>query len=303
MISSLGSKQHDCNDVQQKESSGAVNAVGANLQTSVEVSQTTDMLLEQILESSSNTSDCNNSDDIMLTAATIQSSPRSTSANSLSSIHLEEEETKEIESSTNRPHVGSYQQDKQDVYMKDADEKDKAKLDDDEWSKMSAESHILSNYSFDFSDEEESIADQKKIDASCQLSKRFDINLVVSSIERGEAVLDQVDGKDIVLLVGKTGTGKSTLIQGIAGRQLRETTHSCKSEYGDVDEKVVFETVQDALPGFEIGHEKTSMTSHISCYDPTQEGKKSNVVYVDCPGFEDTNGHEVDVATSVMLSK
>eukprot|EP00957_Ditylum_brightwellii_P109042 8318078-Ditylum_brightwellii.AAC.1 len=93
MISSLGSKQHDCNDVQQKESFGDATAVEANLQTSVEVSQTTNMILGQtdhkegddtstsgnivVLESSSNESACNNGKDNMLTTATIQSSSRS----------------------------------------------------------------------------------------------------------------------------------------------------------------------------------------------------------------------------------
>ena len=33
------------------------------------------------------------------------------------------------------------------------------------------------------------------------------------------------------------------------------------------------------------------------------KGSASNLVYVDSPGFEDTNGQEADIATSVMLSQ
>ena len=65
----------------------------------------------------------------------------------------------------------------------------------------------------------------------------------------------------------------------------------------------MYEAADDALPGFEIGHAKISRTAHISCYDPNKEGKESPVVYVESPGVEDTNGHEVDVSTSVMLSE
>eukprot|EP00957_Ditylum_brightwellii_P134027 10218784-Ditylum_brightwellii.AAC.1 len=190
--------------------------------------------------------------------------------------------------------------------MEDVDEdKRRASLgvNDDDESKMSTESIASRKFSFDSSDEEISLTEANTKAVSAQLTKRFDINLLVSSIERGEAVLRQVAGKDAVVVVGKTGTGKSTLIQSVAGRQLIQTTHSCSSKYGEAADKVVFETAQDALPGFEIGHAKTSRTAHLNCYDPTKEGKESHVVYVDCPGFEDTNGHEADVATSVMLSK
>ena len=55
------------------------------------------------------------------------------------------------------------------------------------------------------------------------VSSAFDMKLLRASIQNGEPILEHIAGKDVVLVVGKTGTGKSTLIQGIAGKKLRAT--------------------------------------------------------------------------------
>jgi GTP-binding protein EngB required for normal cell division len=124
------------------------------------------------------------------------------------------------------------------------------------------------------------------------------VKLLCDSIINGEGSLERVAEKDVVLIVGKTGTGKSTLIQGIAGRELRAVVHQTK-QWSGTAQKEVFEATAP-LPEFEIGHVKTSMTKQINCY--VREASEE-VVYLDTPGFEDTDGHEIDIATSVMLSK
>jgi hypothetical protein len=88
---------------------------------------------------------------------------------------------------------------------------------------------------------------------------------------------------------------------------------SCLSQDGDKATNVVYNTAEDALPGFDIGHAKASRTAHLNCYDPSNTSggaaaigtslASSRLVFVDTPGFEDTRGSEVDVATSVMLSE
>lgn len=59
---------------------------------------------------------------------------------------------------------------------------------------------------FDFSSDEED--ENPKHSQLNPCNQSFDMKRVVSSIEQGEAVLDRVDGRDVVLVVGKTGTGK-----------------------------------------------------------------------------------------------
>jgi GTP-binding protein EngB required for normal cell division len=156
---------------------------------------------------------------------------------------------------------------------------------------------------FDFSSDEEDYAETQIARFSFS-SRPFNMKLLRDSIENGGPTLERVRGKDVVLVIGKTGTGKSTLIQGIAGKKLHSAVHTT-TWFGQTVEKAVFEA-EEALPGFEIGHAETSMTKHINCYvrqqveSTTQEGE---VVYVDSPGFEDTDGTEMDIATSVMMSQ
>ena len=163
--------------------------------------------------------------------------------------------------------------------------------------------------SFDFdSSESETEEDHDSLSQTKTTFKRFDANLIVESIQYGESVLEVVKGKDIVLIVGKTGTGKSTLIQAIAGRKFHEVEHLYtirkRSECTDAAKKIVYEAI-DPLPGFEIGHAKASKTTTFACFNKSsfKSGSGNDLLFVDSPGFEDTGGQEADIATSVMLSQ
>ena len=125
------------------------------------------------------------------------------------------------------------------------------------------------------------------------MAKRLDLQKVHNSICDGAHVLNQIQGHDAIVLIGKTGTGKSTLIQAISGRQLNETV----DEYG----RVVYDS-DSPLAGFEIGHGKISQTKHLSCF-VHKNASDQPVMYLDSPGFEDTDGVETDLATAAMLKK
>lgn len=93
--------------------------------------------------------------------------------------------------------------------------------------------------------------------------------------------------------------GKSTLIQGIAGKRIHTSFH--KSSFsGETSTKTVFDA-QDALPNFEIGHAKVSKTRSLNAF--LRKIGDNEVVYLDSPGLEDTRGTEMDIATSAMLSQ
>ncbi|KAL7561438.1 hypothetical protein ACA910_009294 [Epithemia clementina (nom. ined.)] len=129
----------------------------------------------------------------------------------------------------------------------------------------------------------------------------FDMQRLQECMHNGAVALDQVVDKHVVLVLGKTGAGKSLLIQGIAGRKITKAvvTHS---SCGQTVEKTVF-VANNELPGFEIGHAKKSMTKCIRCFAPERSsGTKAKCLYVDSPGSEDTDGPEIDVATSVMIN-
>ena len=66
---------------------------------------------------------------------------------------------------------------------------------------------IMSLDSFDFDSDIEMEGDDEAFGlVAGTISKQFDVGFIAGSIERGESVLEQVKDRDVVLIVGKTGT-------------------------------------------------------------------------------------------------
>jgi energy-coupling factor transporter ATP-binding protein EcfA2 len=143
----------------------------------------------------------------------------------------------------------------------------------------------------------ESINDD--LDLGMEVASSFDIKVLQKSIESSAKALEMVRGKDVVMVVGKTGVGKSTLLQGIAGKKIETSVYEATFT-GDKALKQVYD-VKDTMAGFEIGHDAKSMTSHLSAF--LRSDDNSETVYLDSPGMEDTNGVEMDIATSALFSQ
>ncbi len=197
----------------------------------------------------------------------------------------------------------------------DKKEVDMMAMDIDEEKSKYSDFDMMSVESFDFEASDQESDSTEMNEDNLRISNRFDADIVVQSIKRGESTLKKVEDKDCVLIIGKTGTGKSTLIQALAGKKFHESEHTysyCNGQETDTITEIVYEAI-DPLPDFEIGHEKKSKTVTIGCFDPDVSSSstsshesfvgKRNIVLVDTPGFEDTRGPEGDVATSVLLSQ
>ena len=143
------------------------------------------------------------------------------------------------------------------------DYESESKDDDDEESNDSDDGDEEFNFDMDEDgdDDEENKKDGLRSDGDLSLiGKFFDVDLLRDCIKRSEESLKHIEGKDVVLVVGKTGTGKSTFIQGIAGKTFRKSSFSCDDK--NITAKDVFEA-DDPIPGFEIGHAKSSMKKQI----------------------------------------
>ena len=162
-----------------------------------------------------------------------------------------------------------------------------------DWQEVDDGMSFYSADSYQFSDDGINVPGEEE---EPTISKPLNIALLKECIEAGSSTLDKIVDKEVCLVLGKTGSGKSTLLQGIAGKKYQAKVHSIE---GESLEKVVYE-VKDALDDFKIGHDKVSQTSNIQCLE-RKTNKGEVLCYVDSPGWEDTNGHEVDIATCVML--
>ena len=97
-----------------------------------------------------------------------------------------------------------------------------------------------------------------------------------------EVALDargKVEGKEIILVIGGTGSGKSTFINYLAGRTMRPVTG------------VGLEPCVEAEnPISEIGHGHNSITK-----TPKVFTDEHGLTYCDCPGLFDTEGTEAEI--------
>ncbi|WP_010301687.1 hypothetical protein [Candidatus Odyssella thessalonicensis] len=95
---------------------------------------------------------------------------------------------------------------------------------------------------------------------------------------------------EMICTIGNTGDGKSTLINFLAGKELKPTRSARGGWLVDVI---------DPIPGMEPGHTHASQTATPRYwYDPDKRR-----VYYDCPGFRDTRVPENDIRNAYAINK
>lgn len=121
-------------------------------------------------------------------------------------------------------------------------------------------------------------------------------NIVVKEsylmIQMGNIEIYALKGKDVILIIGKTGVGKTSFLQMIHGANFTRATG--ERFYEPVD-------IQQLLPDFEIGNAERSKTKLIRSYSCIIDGKE--LVFCDMPGYKDTDSYNIDIATSVWINQ
>ena len=108
-------------------------------------------------------------------------------------------------------------------------------------------------------------------------------------LDKGDNEIIETSDKS-VLLLGNTGAGKSTVLALLAGIKL-------KSIYYEENGELVIALDNDpTLKGLEIGHSNKSCTSI-----PTPH--RMDAVFWDCPGFEDNNSLEQEIANAYYITR
>ena len=124
----------------------------------------------------------------------------------------------------------------------------------------------------------------------------LDLGQLAKLVEQAQPAVQQVLRRLVLLFVGVTGAGKTTLIYHCAGKRLVPRIH--ESTRG-IKHRVYEPEDGNDLDGFVLGHSSSrSGTRTMTAWTPD-----SGVVYLDSPGHLDTRGEEVDIATSVSLRR
>ena len=113
-------------------------------------------------------------------------------------------------------------------------------------------------------------------------------DLVLPAMEQ----LKEIQGKELVLVLGATCSGKSTLANYLAGVPLEEKTCSM------TDRLVIDVAASYEGPALRIGHRGGSTTARPQWI--AGDSSSSHRVYCDLPGFGDTRGEAQRIAASIL---
>ena len=128
------------------------------------------------------------------------------------------------------------------------------------------------------------------VEASEQVVDIHALAKSVSDHSDGAAICEQ---RDIVVLLGKTGTGKSTTMNWCMGKTLLEEADGT-GQYADT----VLAVDGAELPGCEIGQGQDSQTEYLRAHET-----KSGLIMCDTPGFGDTGGAQIELSGSIAITR
>ena len=145
---------------------------------------------------------------------------------------------------------------------------------------------------------------REEFDSEFSLSKLYfirneirplDIDLLNDCISKTNAAAIAIENKDIILLIGDTGAGKSTTVHFLAESTLIESNDG-------LDHIIAHEIKHESMKSFHIGTPYSkSETKVINAVNINYNDVILTVC--DSPGFKDTAGPEVDIANGVGLAK
>lgn len=133
-----------------------------------------------------------------------------------------------------------------------------------------------------------------------QLNFEESIALLTHCISEGEREAKHANMKELIVLIGNTGAGKSTFGNYASGCTMKRVNPLTLGIKG-IDNVVVVKSVKEGgildeiMP---IGHTKQSMT-----FMPQIATAQNGVTFCDCPGFLDNRGVEINIANAVNIKK
>ena len=136
---------------------------------------------------------------------------------------------------------------------------------------------------------------RKLSDPRKELSAAEGISLITYCAQLGEENAASATGKEVVLVLGNTGVGKSTAVNYLMGCEMKLVK---PSELGlEGSKRVVIVNAEGTRPEvMPIGH---GSQSHTLMPQIVPDADDSNQAYCDCPGFSDNRGAEINIANAI----
>uniref|UniRef100_A0A7S1I7V7 SAM domain-containing protein n=1 Tax=Eutreptiella gymnastica TaxID=73025 RepID=A0A7S1I7V7_9EUGL len=139
-----------------------------------------------------------------------------------------------------------------------------------------------------------------KMHVACLLTelRPLDMQHLMELIGQVNLASKTIKGKDVILLLGYTGSGKSTLIHYLAGSKMQRTM------YGFVEHIEPVLSENTALASITTNHLPRSETQAIHAVEIQPfvgSGIKDPITLCDTPGFDDTGGAEKDIANGLAI--
>ncbi|ETN98121.1 hypothetical protein RFI_39396, partial [Reticulomyxa filosa] len=122
-------------------------------------------------------------------------------------------------------------------------------------------------------------------------------------MKKAKGAGNEIKNKNVILFLGGTGTGKSTLIHYLAGSTMEKQMVDGKPHIAPT--KIINKALHNVIcSANEISETKYITAVPVNLKELGVLSKKlDNIVLCDTPGFEDTNGPEVDVANCIGVIK
>lgn len=142
------------------------------------------------------------------------------------------------------------------------------------------------------------LLNEKLENSGKSLSSEESIALLMECMNRGEVAAQKGQGQELVVFIGNTGAGKSTLVNYLYG---------CDMEVIDCEQTLEGRAIAVKPrskggkydPVMEIGHTKKSKTF----MPQIEKGPTQDMIYCDCPGFLENRGFEINIANAVNIRK
>jgi hypothetical protein len=124
------------------------------------------------------------------------------------------------------------------------------------------------------------------------MQDNFTISRTMALLEQAFTHIDRMNKKDLIFVMGNTGSGKSTAIAYLLGAKLEEFTN----RVGDRVVKIKEDDREYPKIGQSTGFSETMYTQGYSLGD-------TPLMFGDCPGFNDTRGSDYELCTNISIDR